>query len=305
MYISIHGDQKNLNPIRHEVEELKSLWKNNNQQYEAYMPDLTSDTATNFMRKIFEPAVCHDVMFDANELSWLYSFAFTGCHNVRHNANGTIFISGNLDIAATKFIDKLEKIVPGCSQSPAVGGNFLITPSQYGLHNDSTRRSDWENSLRKVSEDNEMRRYTPWRNVLIPMWIGNTPDTVSHGVFFRQRHCDFAHVYNHASSAPPPATTYPICSDHSTVQFYDNDGSIIPKELNSIPYDEAHHKTYLSYTPRARLTGLIPEITAEWIPGAPYVFDAVQLHATNKGTIPGQQWSVKMGLLLTFLKEIK
>ena len=305
MYISIHGDQKNIQPVRQEIEKIKSAWADNTQQYESYMPDLTSDDAMDSMRRHFEPAVCHDIMFNADELSWMYAFAFAGCHNVRHNANGTIFASGNLDIVATKFLDKLEQIVPGCSKSPAVGGNFLITPSQYGLHNDSTRRTDWENSLRKIPENHEQRRFTPWRNVLIPMWIGNSPDTVSHGVFFHQRHCDFAHVYNHASSAPPPATTYPICSDHTTVDFYNNDGSLIPRELNSVQYDEAHYKQYLSYTPRARLTGLTPELTGEWRPGAPYVFDAVQLHATNKGTNPGQQWAVKMGLLLTFLKEIE
>ena len=303
MYISIHGDQKNLQPIRQEIDTISSKWKNCG-QYESYMPNLAEEPARNAMRSIFEPAVAHDVMFDADELSWMYGFAFAGCHNVRHNANGTIFVSGNLDVVATKFLDKLEKIIPGCSNSPAVGGNYFMTPSQYGLHNDSTRQTDWVNSFKHVPEHSDKRRYTPWRNVIIPLWIGNNPDTVSHGVFFNQRHCDFAHVYNHASSAPPPATTYPICDDHTSIDFYDHTGNKISRELNSIEYDQEHYNKYLKYTPRARLTGLTPELTSEWKPGCPIVFDAVQLHATNKGTPPANPWAVKMGLLLTFLKEM-
>ena len=33
-------------------------------------------------------------------------------------------------------------------------------------------------------------------------------------------------------------------------------------------------------------------------------FDAVQLHATNKG-YKEKHWTTKMGLLLTFLREVK
>jgi hypothetical protein len=59
--------------------------------------------------------------------------------------------------------------------------------------------------------------------------------------------------------------------------------------------------------------GLTPESTLEWVPGKPIVFDAVQLHATNPGTnlksdhpyATHYQWNLKMGLLLTFLKEIE
>jgi hypothetical protein len=46
------------------------------------------------------------------------------------------------------------------------------------------------------------------------------------------------------------------------------------------------------------------------MPGKPIVFDAVQLHATNPGTERKPDgshtlWNSKMGLLLTFLKEIE
>ena len=60
---------------------------------------------------------------------------------------------------------------------------------------------------------------------------------------------------------------------------------------------------YLYYTPKRRLTGLTPELTCKWEVGKPIVFDAVQLHATNKG-LKDRQWNTKMGLLLTFLREM-
>jgi hypothetical protein len=88
---------------------------------------------------------------------------------------------------------------------------------------------------------------------------------------------------------------------------------LISKEQSTKAYDAAHAEKYLWLTPIIRLTGLTPENTIEWIPGKPIVFDAVQLHATNLGTElksnqPGAShkvWNLKMGLLLTFLKEIE
>jgi hypothetical protein len=99
--------------------------------------------------------------------------------------------------------------------------------------------------------------------------------------------------------------------------------------FNKIEYNREHWSNYLDYTPYTRLTGLTPELTVEWIPGKPFVFDAFQLHATNKGTILKQKiqyqiekengqleneihkknfrasWDIKMGLLLKFLREVK
>ena len=273
------------------------------------MPELSGEYARNAMRKIFEPAVLSEEEFSVEDISWLYAFAFGSCHNVRHNANGTMFISGNHDLIVTKFADKLERILPGCTKSPQIGGNYFITPSQYGLHNDSTRRTDWENSIVKAPIDSPLRRYVPWRNIIIPMWIAY-PQTVSHGVWFDQRHIDFAHVYNHGEKVPTPATTYPIVTDHSTIDFHNQKGELLSKDQSSKPYDGEHHGEYLYHTPRIRLTGLTPESTLEWMPGKPIVFDAVQLHATNPGTERKPDgshtlWNSKMGLLLTFLKEIE
>lgn len=310
MYPELFGEQKNIKDVQKEVKELNKInpWKDA-LQYESYMPDLTEEYARNAMRKIFEPAIVSDKEFSIEDMSWLYAFAFGCCHNVRHNANGTMFISGYLDSIVTKFADKLERILPGCTKSPKIAGNFFITPSQYGLHNDSSRRLDWESSLRATPFDSPLRKYTPWRNIIIPLWIAR-PQIVSHGVWFEQRHIDFAHVYNHGEEVAPPATTYPIVTDHSTIDFYNQKGELLTKEQSLVTYDADHYSKYLNHTPRIRLTGLTPESTLEWMPGKPIVFDAVQLHATNLGTNvrpSGKQdkWELKMGLLLTFLKEIE
>jgi hypothetical protein len=310
MYKELFGEQKNIKPVQREAKELaeRNPWKDA-LTYESYMPELSGEYARNAMCKIFEPAVVSDEEFSVEDISWLYAFAFGCCHNIRHNANGTMFISGNHDLIVTKFADKLERILPGCTKSPQIGGNYFITPSQYGLHNDSTRRTDWEHSMAKAPVDSPLRRYTPWRNIIIPLWIAY-PQTVSHGVWFDQRHIDFAHVYNHGEKIPTPATTYPIVTDHATIDFHNQQGELLSKDQSSKSYDAEHHGKYLYHTPRIRLMGLTPESTLEWVPGKPIVFDAVQLHATNPGTNlkpDGQHnlWNVKMGLLLTFLKEIE
>ena len=64
--------------------------------------------------------------------------------------------------------------LPGADQSPIVGGNYFITPSQYGLHNDSMRRSDWEKSFSDVAKIDPSRKYVPWRNLIIPILNGGT-----------------------------------------------------------------------------------------------------------------------------------
>jgi hypothetical protein len=334
MYESLHGDPIVFAKVEKDLRFLHSRWQKSDtyaEPHEGYMMHLRNPDVVDNIAKNLEPAKMftdEQSSFNRDELSWLYGFAFSQCLNVRHNANGTIFLSGNLHKIAEKFIDKLSKILPGCENSPSVAGNFLITPSQYGLHTDSTRETDWMDSLNKISVNDSRRRYVPWRNILIPIWIGGNPDTVSHAVFFDQRHIDFAHVYLHGRPyAKDPATTYPIVYNHSDVVFHNELGEIIPNERNLLSYDKEHHKKYLYYTPYSRLTGLTPSLTTEWIPGKPFVFDAFQLHATNKGTeveygykhvsinkegkelssrieFKHKTWDVKMGLLLTFLREV-
>jgi hypothetical protein len=272
-------------------------------EYEHWMADLKDPAVVQNMSENFQPAVTHDAMFDDEELSWIYGYAFSHCQNVRHNDNGTMFVSGNLQGVYERFKDRIDAIIPGAEKSPVVGGNFFITPSQYGLHNDSTREADWNNSLEKTPADSDKRKWVPWRNMIIPLYTAPA-NTTSEGVFFNERHVDFAHVYNHGMKpGHETATTYPVADNHADIQFHGLDGNAIPREDNLTAYDKEHYDRYLYYTPYRRLTGLTPELTCTWEPKNPIVFDAVQLHATNKGT-KEKQWNTKMGLLLTFLRNI-
>tara|TARA_B100001287_G_scaffold45673_1_gene34722 strand:+ start:50670 stop:51539 length:870 start_codon:yes stop_codon:yes gene_type:complete len=272
-------------------------------EYENYMPNLKDQNVIRNIAENFQKAIAHDIMFDEDDLQWLYGFAYSRCHTVRHNDNGTVFISGNLQTIYKKFKDKIDNIIPGAENSPVVGGNFFITPSQYGLHNDSTREKDWQDTLKNTPLDSDRRRFVPWRNVIIPIYTC-LPGVESHGVFFDQRHIDFAHVYHHGRKPDQKvATTYPLVDDHKDIDFHLLDGTKQDREKNLLPYNENHFDRYLYYTPKRRLTGLTPELTCKWEVGKPIVFDAVQLHATNKG-LKDRQWNTKMGLLLTFLREM-
>lgn len=274
-----------------------------NLEYENWMADLHDPEIVRNIAEHFQPAMSFDEMFNDDEIEWIYGYAFSHCQTVRHNDNGTMFISGNLQGVYERFKDRIDTIIPGAGKSPVVGGNYFITPSQYGLHNDSTREGDWVNSLSKTPRDSDRRRWVPWRNIIIPIYTA--PKGISsQGVFFNERHVDFAHVYNHGMKpGHETATTYPVVDDHGNVQFHGLDGNAIPREKNLVPYDTAHHEQYLYYTPYRRLTGLTPELTCDWTPKKPIVFDAVQLHATNRGS-KEVQWNTKMGLLLTFLRNI-
>jgi len=276
--------------------------KNYRLEYEHWMADLKDPTVQQNIIDNFQHAETFEEAFTEDEIQWIYGYAFSRCGKVRHNDNGTMFISGNLQGVYEKFADRINQMIPGAENSPVVGGNFFITPSQYGLHNDSTRETDWQNSLDKTPRDSDKRKWVPWRNIIIPLFTA--PSNIeSHMVAFDQRHVDFAHVYNHGMKpGQETATTYPIVKDHGTIDFYLLDGS--KQEDNTKKYDEEHYEKYLYYTPYRRLTGLTPELTCEWKPRAPIVFDAVQLHATNKG-YKEKHWTTKMGLLLTFLREIQ
>ena len=272
-------------------------------RYEHWLANLKSPEVVANMTANFQSAETFPEAFTAEEIEWIYGYAFSRCTTARHNDNGTMFISGNLQGVYEKFKDRIDAMIPGADKSPVVGGNFFITPSQYGLHNDSTRETDWQNSLEQTPADSDQRRWVPWRNIIIPLFTAPT-NTVSEGVFFNERHVDFAHVYNHGMKpGHETATTYPVADNHADIQFHGLDGNAIPREENLTAYDKEHYDKYLYYTPYRRLTGLTPELTCEWTPKCPIVFDAVQLHATNKGT-PEKQWNTKMGLLLTFLRNI-
>lgn len=270
-------------------------------EYEHWMANLKDLGVRDNIANNFQKAELFEEAFTDKEIEWMYGYAFSRCRTVRHNDNGTMFISGNLQGVYEKFADRINQMVPGAENSPVVGGNFFITPSQYGLHNDSTRETDWIKSLEKTPVDSERRKWVPWRNIIIPLFTA--PNKIeSHAVFFDQRHVDFAHVYNHGMKpGQETATTYPIVKDHNDIIFHLLDGTI--QQDNSNKYNEEHYEKYLYYTPYRRLTGLTPELTCEWKPKAPIAFDAVQLHATNKG-FKDNHWTIKMGLLLTFLREI-
>jgi len=272
-------------------------------RYETLLKDIKNPLVKQNIADHLQPATSHDNIFTEKDLTWIYGFAFRCCTTVRHNNNGTMFMSGNLGGVYHNFKDKIDQLIPGAENSPIVGGNFFITPSQYGLHNDSMREMDWQKSLEESSLDDPNRKYVPWRNLIIPIFTA-PKDIESHAVFFDQRHIDWAHVYNHGMQpGQETATTYPIVDDHSKIDFHTING-LQSKEKNLIAYDKDHYDKYLYYTPYRRLTGLTAEYTCEWKPGCPIVFDAVQLHATNQG-YPDNQWTTKMGLLLCFFREVK
>jgi hypothetical protein len=175
------------------------------------------------------------------------------------------------------------------------------------LHNDSIRPEDFENTYKWTPLNHERRKYTTWKNFLMPLWIGTHHDEVDGGqiAFFDQRHIDWAHVYNGGALVPNIASVYKISTDYTDLQFHDGNGNAIPKENNATPFDKETHKQFMN-TPYDRLQGLSIEEVYDWVPGTAMSFDAVQLHNSNEGSKDKKMkmWNAKMGLLLTYLVEL-
>ncbi len=275
----------------------------------SFIRDLYDPQAQSTMRSNLAPSQCFKELISKEQRQWLYAFAFRDGRRIRHNANGTIFISGNLKQCYDYLENLIEMALPGAKNSPIVDGNFFITPSQYGLHTDSLRQEDYLQNLNSFPAQHAQRSWVPWRNIIIPLWV-TPPESESQICFFKQRHLDWAHVYNHGNKTRGIASSYPIITDMSKVQFYDETGTEIPMLDNSLPYSEEHFKNFFqtpdgkNLTPPVRLTGLSPENTFNWTPGDLLVFDSCQLHSTNNGANRGTPWTLKMGLLLKFLHPI-
>ena len=257
-------------------------------------------------RKLFSPAVEHVGVFNDEELTWIWKFAFKGCKKVRYNTNGTIFVDGNLHEIYFKFKDRFDTMLgPDAEKSPQVAGNFYISPGGYGLHNDNITKDEYDDSLLKVwSITDKMRRFVGWKNVVIPLWIGSSQQVIHGGQigFFKQRYLGWSAVLNHHSAHKNISTLYPHLTDYSKLDFYDENGKLIP--FNDVPFDEETWKKYFSGTPRDRFRGLELESIYEWKPGNAIVFDAAQLHASNPGDNEHGRFNMKMGLRLIFLKEL-
>jgi hypothetical protein len=275
---------------------------------ENYMLPMEHPIAIENMRRHISPSRSFDNLFEKDELEHIWKQAFSDNRSVRMNRNGTVLMAGNLHEIFEQYKEKIIKTLGNrADQSPAIGGNFFITPQQYGLHNDSIRPEVFENTLKSIPLEDECRKYTCWKNFLLPLWIGTHHDEEDGGqiVFFNQRDIGWAKVYNGSGLVSNIASVYEIVTDYTELQFYDGTGNPIDRSLNKVPFDKKLHKEFMN-TPYDRLQGLSVEQVLNWVPGSPMTFDAVQLHNSNEGTKSKgkKMWNSKMAILLTFLIEL-
>jgi hypothetical protein len=260
------------------------------------------------VRRHSSKAACIENMWDEKELDWLWKNAFTADYNVpRLNKNGTVIIDVDMSKIYQRYKEKFDAALGTTAEkTPVIGGNYFITPQQYGLHQDAMREKGYKNMLEHVPLNHPQRKYTTWKNIITPLWIGTHLDTIDGGqiVFFEERDIGWAKVYNGGAETKNIASIYEIVTDYKHLQFYDRDGNPIPQ--SDEPFDKDFYNKYMN-TPYRRLQGLNPESVFDWTPGSPCIFDAVQLHATNEGTKGGEHkktWNSKMGLLMMFMIEL-
>ena len=237
------------------------------------------------VRRHSSKASCIEDFWNEDELDWLWKNAFTADYNVpRLNRNGTVIVDVDMQKIYDRNKDKfIEALGPVADNSPTNGGNYFITPQQYGLHQDAMREKGYKNMLENVPLNDPRRKYTTWKNIITPLWVGSHLDELDGGqiVFFNERDIGWAKVYNGGAQTTNIASIYEIVTDYSHIQFYDADGNAMPR--SNEPFDKEFHKKYMN-TPYRRLQGLSPESVFDWKPGSPCIFDAVQLHPTKVGT---------------------
>jgi len=273
-----------------------------------YLLPMDHPIAIENVRRHSSEAKCLDNMFSDDDLNWVWKNAFTDNSVPRLNKNGTVIVDTDMTKIYDKFKDKiLECVGEDAANTCAIGGNYFITPQQYGLHMDAMREKGYRGMLESVPLNDEQRVYTTWKNFILPLWIGTNDEEQDGGqiVFFEQRDIGWAKVYNGGNQTPGIASIYEIVTDYTNIQFYDRNGAAIPREKNAEPFDKEFHSKYLN-TPYRRVQGLSAENVFDWVPGTPMVFDAVQLHATNEGSKDKNKkmWNSKMGLLMMFYKEL-
>ena len=273
-----------------------------------YLLPMDHPIAVENVRRHSSEAKCFDNIFSEDDLDWVWKNAFTDDSVPRLNKNGTVIVDTDMTKIYDKFKDKiLECVGEDAANTCAIGGNYFITPQQYGLHMDAMREKGYRGMLETVPLNHEQRVYTTWKNFILPLWIGTNDEEQDGGqiVFFEQRDIGWAKVYNGGNQTPGIASIYEIVTDYTDIQFYDRNGAAIPREKNAEPFDKEFHSRYLN-TPYRRVQGLTAENVFDWVPGTPMVFDAVQLHATNEGSKDKNKkmWNSKMGLLMMFYKEL-
>lgn len=281
---------------------------------EHFILPMDNPIAIENIRRNVSPAESHSNLLTSEELDILWKYCFRTENQVRMNRNGTVLVTGEFGNLRPVF-EKLESVKnkilniigKSAENSPAIGGNWFITPQQYGLHNDSIRHEDFEGTIENTPLDSSLRKYTVWKNVLIPLWIGTHFDFEDGGqlLFYEQRHIDWATVYNAGNVTPNIASVYKICTDYTELQFHDKYGNPISRNKNNLPFNKEHFDKFVN-APYERMQGLSLESVFNWNPGTIFVFDAVQLHSSNQGKKSRKikSWNSKMGLLLTFLKEL-
>lgn len=274
-----------------------------------YLLPMDHPLAVENVRRHSSRATCVENAWTKEELDWLWKNAFTDKSRPRLNRNGTVIVDTDMDMIYRRYQSKFDSLLgPNASKTPCIGGNYFITPQQYGLHQDAGREEGYRRMLEDVPIWHEQRCFTTWKNIITPLWVGSHLDELDGGqiVFFEQRDIGWAKVYNAGKQTKNIASIYEIKTDYSDIQFYNASGQAIPRELNSVPFDVEFHERYMN-TPYVRLVGLTPEEVFQWEPGNPCIFDAVQLHATNEGTKGGEHrktWNAKMGLLMMFYIEL-
>lgn len=271
-----------------------------------YLLPMDHPIAIENVRRHSSKAKSFENVFDEKDLDWIWKNAFTDKSVPRLNRNGTVIIDTDMEIIYKKYKEKIDACVGiRAETTPAIGGNYFITPQQYGLHQDAMREQGYKRMLEHVPITHPQRKYTTWKNFILPLWIGTHLDEVDGGqiIFFEERDIGWAKVYNGGAETKNIASIYEIVTDYGHLQFYDRNGEPMPK--NDKPFDKEFYNKYMN-TPYKRLQGLTPESVFDWTPGSPCVFDAVQLHATNEGTKDKNMktWNSKMGLLMMFYIEL-
>ena len=70
----------------------------------------------------------------------------------RLNRNGTVIIDVDMEPIYKRYKEKFDSVLgPVAEKSPTIGGNYFITPQQYGLQQDAMREKGYKGMCEKCA----------------------------------------------------------------------------------------------------------------------------------------------------------
>ncbi len=255
------------------------------------MPSIDIKNNISFYRSNISSSRCYQNILSSSDVEWLIDFMFKETGVYRLGSSGNMFFSENFEKIIIKFFDKFNEMID-LSEIVKVGGNFFLTPHQYGFHTDMPEKGDHHFVEGDVA----------FCTILIPLF--HLPQKAKcHFMLFNERILSHGTTLDRGPSKSD--THYNSISNYDEIEnLYNESGLEIKYEDKDFDNDLFEKYNMGATSPKERFNGFSIESVYDWTPGDAMVFDTTQLHCSNLG-LKKELFKNKAGLRMSFYKNLK